>query len=192
MRVYNLPIIASWLVLIAYWVLSASRAKRSVRASWPWRREIGLRVAVFALVLVALHFLRAHREFRTDLRNTINTSLIWGFLGAALCASGATLAVWARACLGTNWGMPMAEKARPELVMDGPYACIRHPIYAGLILAILGSAIGQNVLWAIPLIFVVPYFVYSSRQEEKLLTGQFPRQYTVYIKRTKMLIPFVI
>ena len=174
MLVYSLLIVASWLVLIAYWVLSASRAKRSVRASWSWRREIGLRVAVFALVLVALHFLRAHREFRTDLRNTIHTSLIWGFLGAALCASGATLAVWARACLGTNWGMPMAEKARPELVMDGPYAYIRHPIYAGLMLAMVGSSIAQTVLWAIPLIFAVPYFVYSARQEEKLMTRQFP------------------
>lgn len=88
--------------------------------------------------------------------------------------------------------MPMAEKAGPELVMDGPYAYIRHPIYAGLILAMLGSAIGQNVLWAIPLIFAVPYFVYSSRQEEKLLTGQFPRQYPAYMKRTKMLIPFIL
>jgi len=47
--------------------------------------------------------------------------------------------------LGRNWGMPMPLKEQPELVTSGPYARIRHPIYTGLILAMLGSAIGVNI-----------------------------------------------
>jgi protein-S-isoprenylcysteine O-methyltransferase Ste14 len=192
MAIYNLLIAASWLVFIAYWVLLATHAKLSVRAGWSWRREIGIRIAVLVLVLVALHFWRAHHAPRSALRNAINKNLIAGFLGAALCASGVILAVWARVCLGRNWGMPMSEKTSPELVMDGPYAYIRHPIYAGLMLAMIGSAIGQSVLWVIPLLIGGPYFVYSARREEKLMTGHFPRQYPAYVRHTHMLIPFVL
>ena len=121
----------------------------------------------------------------------VNTNLIAGFVGAALCACGVTLAIWARVCLGRDWGMPMEEKAHPELVTEGPYATIRHPIYAGIILAILGSAIGQSVLWAIPLLIIGPYFVYSAGRKEKMMTEQFPNQYPAYLKRTRMIIPFI-
>jgi protein-S-isoprenylcysteine O-methyltransferase Ste14 len=192
MAIYNLLIGASWLVLIAYWVLLAPHAKRSISAGWSWRREIGIRVAVVVFVLVGLHFWRAHHAPRFALRNAINKHQIAGFLGAALCASGVILAVWARGYLGRNWGMPMSEKASPELVMDGPYAYIRHPIYAGIMLVMIGSAIGQSVLWVIPLLIGGTYFVYSARREEELLSGHFPREYPAYVRHTHMLIPFVL
>ena len=190
MAIYKLLILGSWLTLIAYWALLARSAKRSVRGKWQWRREIGLRLAILILVLLALHVGRTHH---IRLRHyLVNVNPIAGFSGAALCSCGVILAVWARVCLGGNWGMPMAEKADPELVMRGPYAYIRHPIYAGVILAILGSAIGQTVLWVIPLFIVGPYFVYSARREERLMAERFPLQYPGYRKRTKMLIPFIL
>jgi hypothetical protein len=46
----------------------------------------------------------------------------------------------------------MSRKEQPELVTSGPYAHIRHPIYTGLILAMLGSAIGVNVFWLVLLV----------------------------------------
>jgi protein-S-isoprenylcysteine O-methyltransferase Ste14 len=188
MALYRLLILASWLVLIVSWALLGGRAKPSVGGEWRWTREIGVRLIIFILVLLALQVLRAH-----DLQHyAVNTNLIAGFTGAGLCVCGVTLAVWARVCLGRNWGMPMAEKADPELVTSGPYASIRHPIYAGVILAILGSAIGQSVVWAIPLLFVSPYFVYSARREERRMAEQFPLQYPQYRKRTSMLIPFLL
>ncbi len=88
--------------------------------------------------------------------------------------------------------MPMAEKVSPELITGGPYAYIRHPIYAGILLAVLGSAIGQSVLWAIPLFIAGPYFVYSARREERWMAEQFPFEYSEYMKRTRMLIPFIL
>jgi protein-S-isoprenylcysteine O-methyltransferase Ste14 len=190
MAIYNLLILASWLTLIAYWVLLARSAKRSVTGKWHWPREIGLRLAILILVLFVLHVLRAHHI--RPWRYVVNTNRIAGYFGAATCLCGVILAVSARVSLGRNWGMPMTEKAHPELVTGGPYAYTRHPIYAGFILAILGSAIGQTVLWAIPLFIVGPYFVYSARREERLMAEQFPLQYPGYRKRTKMLIPFIL
>ena len=54
-----------------------------------------------------------------------------------LVALGLGLAIWARAHIGRNWGLPMSRKAYPELVTSGPYAVIRHPIYVGILLAAL-------------------------------------------------------
>jgi protein-S-isoprenylcysteine O-methyltransferase Ste14 len=102
---------------------------------------------------------------------------------------GFGLAINARWHLGRNWGMPMSRKEQPDLVSSGPYAHIRHPIYTGLILAMLGSAIGVNVFWLLILVPVGAYFIYSARREETLMLQLFPEQYAAYMARTGMLAP---
>lgn len=86
--------------------------------------------------------------------------------------------------------MPMSRKENPELVTSGPYAYVRHPIYAGILLAMLGSAIAASVVWVIPLTLFGAYFVYSARREEELMTRQFPAEYSAYMKRSSMLLPW--
>jgi len=88
--------------------------------------------------------------------------------------------------------MPTSKQENPELVTTGPYALVRHPIYGGMLVAMLGSAIGQSVLWLLPLIVYAPSFIRSARREEKLLLEQFPERYRAYMQRTKMLLPFVL
>ena len=61
-------------------------------------------------------------------------------------ASGIGLAIWARIHLGRNWGMPTSQKADPELVTTGPYRFVRHPIYTGLLVALLGTALAVGEL----------------------------------------------
>jgi hypothetical protein len=90
---------------------------------------------------------------------------------------------------GERAGMPMSRKEQPELVTSGPYAFIRHPIYTGLILATLGSAIGVNIFWAVMLVPVGAYFIFSARREETVMLQLFPEQYTAYMARTGMLAP---
>jgi protein-S-isoprenylcysteine O-methyltransferase Ste14 len=83
----------------------------------------------------------------------------------------------------------MSRKEQPELVTSGPYAFIRHPIYTGLILAMLGSAIGVNVFWAVLLVPVGAYFALSARREETVMLQLFPEEYAAYMARTGMLAP---
>ena len=192
MTFYSWIIVALWLIFAAYWIVSARGAKRTIGSAWVRRREAGLRLAILALVLLALRI----SIFRHALRNAgfyaVNKSIPMGIAGAALCALGIGLAILARYYLGRNWGLPMSRKENPELVTAGPYAFIRHPIYTGLLLAMLGSAIGESIFWLAPLILCVPYFIYSARREEKLMIEQFPERYPAYIKRTRMLLPFVL
>ena len=68
-------------------------------------------------------------------------SLILAVIGTLVFACGIGLAVWARLHLGRNWGMPMTQRAEPELVTSGPYRFVRHPIYSGLLAAMLGTAL---------------------------------------------------
>ena len=112
-------------------------------------------------------------------------------IGLALFLLGLGLAVWARLYLGRNWGMPMSRKDDPELVTTGPYHWVRNPIYSGLILAMIGTAIAVSVAWLIAAVLLGGYFVYSAIKEGAYLAGQFPDTYPAYQASTKMLIPFV-
>lgn len=187
MTLYRWIIVGLWLLFVAYWAVAAVGTKRSA-GKRPWRREIGLRV-VLILVIAALLQSRSTRQFFAETQRHISHSNTLGWIGAVLCLLGFGLAISARWHLGRNWGMPMSRKEQPELVTSGPYALIRHPIYTGLALAMLGSAIAVNIFWLLPLVLVGAYFIYSARREEAVMLQQFPEQYAAYTARTGMLVP---
>ncbi len=191
MTIYNWLIVALWLIFIAYWAIMGARAKRTIGARF-WGREAGLRVAVVVLVLLALRLPVVRHALRNMRAYAAAASPLMGLIGVVLCAFGVGLAIWARSHLGRNWGMPMTRKENPELVTSGPYAYVRHPIYTGMLIAALGTAISISPFWLIPLVLLGVYFVYSARREEKLMMEQFPGQYPQYMSRTKMLVPFVL
>jgi protein-S-isoprenylcysteine O-methyltransferase Ste14 len=191
MTIDNRLIAAFWLIFIVYWAAMAVGAKKNIGARF-WSREIGLRVGAIVLVLLALRLPVFRQALRNALAYAPSSSALMGAVGVVLCALGIGLAIWARAYLGRNWGMPMSRKENPELVTTGPYAYVRHPIYTGMLIAMLGSAIGESPFWSLPLVLFGIYFVYSARREEKLMMVQFPDQYRAYMKRTKMLVPFIL
>jgi protein-S-isoprenylcysteine O-methyltransferase Ste14 len=190
MTIFRAIIPALWLVFAVYWGISALRAKRSLGIT-PWWRQSLLRGGIVVLIIAALHFTGAGRALRAVHAYQAH-SIVLGAIGATLVLLGLGLAIYARVYLGRNWGMPMSRKEEPELVTGGPYAFVRHPIYTGIALAMLGSAIGESVFWAVLLIAFAPYFVYSARREEELMCEQFPGQYPDYMRRTNMIVPFVL
>lgn len=116
---------------------------------------------------------------------------IGGIIGVLLCGCGIGFAIWARKHLGKNWGMPMTQKEKPELITSGPYSYVRHPIYTGVLIAILGSVFVSGTEWFVVFILAGIYFIYSAKTEEKNLQKEFPETYPTYIKRTKLIIPFI-
>lgn len=184
---YRSIIAGLWLLFVVYWAVAAVGAKRNA-SSRPWRGGIGLRLVLILLIATVLRS-PSLRDFLAEAQRSTSHSDIFGWTGVALCVLGFGLAISARWYLGSNWGMPMSRKEQPELVTRGPYAFIRHPIYTGLILAMLGSAIGVNISWALMLVPVGAYFIYSARREEAVMLQQFPEQYAAYMARTGMLAP---
>jgi protein-S-isoprenylcysteine O-methyltransferase Ste14 len=175
------------LLFVAYWAIAAVGAKRNASPRF-LRGGIGLRLIIIFLIAAVLQS-PSLREFLAQAQRSAGQSGILISTGVALCVVGFGLAIYARWHLGRNWGMPMSRKEQPELITSGPYAYIRHPIYTGLLLAILGSAIGANISWALMLIPVGAYFILSARQEESAMLQQFPQQYSAYMARTGMLVP---
>jgi len=190
MTIFQWIIPALWLLFLVYWAVSAIGAKRSLDTSAWWKQSL-LRGGIVVLTLAAIHFAGAGHALRAAQAYQAHSALL-GAIGALLVLLGVGLAIFARVYLGRNWGMPMSRKAEPELVTGGPYAFVRHPIYTGIILAMLGSAIGESIIWALPLVLFAPYFIYSARREEELMREQFPAQYPDYMRRTKMIVPFVL
>jgi protein-S-isoprenylcysteine O-methyltransferase Ste14 len=113
-----------------------------------------------------------------------------GAVGAALCVAGLVFAIWARAALGRSWGMPMTVRDETELVVSGPYAYVRHPIYTGVSAMLIGTALVQPVGW-LPAVVLIAYFLFSAGREEADMQRQFPDVYPGYKHRTKKLVPFV-
>jgi protein-S-isoprenylcysteine O-methyltransferase Ste14 len=180
MSVLKTSILVAWLVFWIYWLIAAVGAKEGSR---PRRtRPPGLLIAVLGFLLL--------RIFRADALAVHNPIL--QVLGAILFVSGLALAVWARIYLGRNWGMPMTQKDEPELVTSGPYHLVRHPIYSGILLAVLGTSLATNLYWLIAGAVMGAYFLYSARVEEGVMIASFPSTYPGYRQRTKMLIPFLL
>jgi len=156
-----------------------------------WRRGILIRFALFAVAVAIIYFEDRRSGSRIAFQAPIH-SIPLGILGDILCAAGVAFAIWARVHLGRNWGMPMTLREGHELVTSGPYALVRHPIYTGFLLAMLGSAFAVDPYWIIIFVLAGIYFICSARTEEKAMVKQFPGEYPAYMKRTKMLIPFVL
>lgn len=85
----------------------------------------------------------------------------------------------------------MTEKNDPELVTTGPYRLVRHPIYAGILCAGVGTALALDWLWLVAVGLAGIYFVYSATVEERYMTERFPDAYPAYRRSTKMLVPFI-
>jgi protein-S-isoprenylcysteine O-methyltransferase Ste14 len=87
----------------------------------------------------------------------------------------------------------VCAQAEHRLITNGPYARLRHPIYSGLLLAMLGTAIAGNqvrMYLAIPIAFCA--FWYKSRLEERLLLHAIGARYQQYHQRTRAMIPGVL
>jgi len=170
-----------WAAFWIYWLVAAISTKRSHVA---WSRELRIRAVVFvgAVLLVRLG------AFKHD---GLNSNPWRAGLGLLLFALGLGFAIWARLNIGRNWGTPMSRKDQPELVTSGPYRFVRHPIYSGILLGGVGTAVALSWLWLIAVALAGVYFVYSATVEERYLTEQFPDTYPMYKRSTKMLVPLI-
>jgi protein-S-isoprenylcysteine O-methyltransferase Ste14 len=172
-------VLGLWGAFGVYWLVAAAGAKEGARTRRI--RPPGL------LILAAFALVRVLKPGSLAVHNPALQAV-----GMILLLCGLGFAVWARIHLGRNWGMPMTQKAEPELVTSGPYRSVRHPIYSGILLALLGTALATNLYWLIALAIIGAYFVYSARVEERLMATSFPAAYPGYRATTKMLIPFVM
>jgi protein-S-isoprenylcysteine O-methyltransferase Ste14 len=123
-------------------------------------------------------------------RQLLPHSLVTIIVGSAFCLLGWALAIWARLCLANNWSASVTLKQGHTLVQRGPYAAIRHPIYSGLLLALLGTAMVQGLTRSfVGLLLLTALWLTKADAEEQLLRSAFGDVYSGYQARTGALLP---
>lgn len=182
---FEAAFIAAWGALYAVWFIAARSSKPAERTTSSVTRLLQ------SAIIIAGYFLISGYGNLGRLSSSLwpQTVAIAG-VGLALTCAGVAFAIWARLTLGSNWsGKPMVKQGH-ELIVRGPYALARHPIYTGMLLATLGTGIAVDQLRILAgLALVLLAFAIKIRQEERLMLETFPGQYPEYRRRVKALIP---
>jgi protein-S-isoprenylcysteine O-methyltransferase Ste14 len=185
--VYRHIISVLWIAWAAYWLISAANSKATVR-----RESLASRLG-YVLPLLVGGLLIGWRHLPWEWLNARlwPRSLTAYWIGVALLAAGLAFSVWARVHLGRNWSGSVTVKESHELIRTGPYGIVRHPIYTGLIAAMLGTAIASGtVRAALGVVIVTASFLYKLRLEEAFMRETFPDQYPGYAASVPRLVPF--
>ena len=196
MLAYDRVVLGSWLAFLLVWAALAHFVKRDVRggvgASLWWRYSMLRFVLVAVLIIAALRWSRGAPPPTAARRMALfSPPLAVAWIGAALTAIGIAVAISARLYLGRNWSPTPAMKEHHELVTTGPYTYVRHPIYSGIGLAALGSALTGTIFALVVLVVVGIVFLSRIGREERIMLTLFPAEYPAYQARTKRIIPFV-
>jgi protein-S-isoprenylcysteine O-methyltransferase Ste14 len=177
---------ALWILFALYWLVSAlNRKKTKKRESWAQRMR-------YVLPLVAAFWLLSRPEAHYGWLGArfVPDTPATEWIGVLLTAAGVGIALWARWHLGANWSGVVTLKEGHELIRTGPYRAIRHPIYTGILLAILGSVVGLGEVRGLVAMAVAWFSFYlKARREESFLEQEFGPGFEAHTKGTGMFLP---
>lgn len=179
-------IVWTWEALGMLWLAGYAFTKPTLRTQSLGARSLNILVGTFGFAMLGFSWFNRGWLANRFVPDTQNLRLA----GFALTLAGALFAAWARLMLGANWSGRPSVKAGHELVVKGPYALTRHPIYTGLLLAVAGTALAVG-RWRAVIGFVVIAIAFAAKisHEERLMMQTFPDAYPGYRKRVKALIP---
>jgi protein-S-isoprenylcysteine O-methyltransferase Ste14 len=177
---------ALWLVWLAVWYLAAIFTRRTVARESPVSQ---LSYGVFIWAGAAMLFF--HLAPWQMLTRPLFSPTAWiPWAGVALVALGLVYSMWARKQLGALWSAAVTLKQEHAIVRTGPYAITRHPIYTGLLLALVGTMLVRNEVAALlGCALIAIGVVLKVRREEALLTQHFGDAYLEYRAAVPRLVP---
>ena len=178
-----------WLGWALYWFVSSFSASVPKRVQNSAARL--LHRAELALVAALLTF--PQLGFGWLGRQIVPRSNGLSLIASVLLVAGLGFAVWARVHLGNNWSGHVTLKPGHRLIRSGPYSIVRHPIYTGILTAMIGSAIAVDEFRGVlAVIIAAETFVRKLRLEERWLTEEFGDEYVRYRREVKAIVPGII
>jgi len=187
--VYSGLIGGLWLAWLIYWFSAARDVKpvshhESLPSRFSYMAPLLLGGIVMSLAHAPLPWLNA--------RFLPRTILIYG-IGVAILVAGLFETVWARRHLGRNWSGTITVKEGHSLVRSGPYGYVRHPIYSGLILALIGTAIAIGEWRGLVGTFLIAAsFAIKLSLEERMLAPVFGEELVRYRAEVPALFPRLV
>ena len=186
---YSAPIPLLWIAWCVYWWIASRAVKQTVRVESAASRAAHIVPLVIAGSLLFFDHLPRHFLEQRILPATPTT--FW--TGVVLTALGLGFSIAARRALGRNWSGLVTLKQDHELIRSGPYRFARHPIYTGLLLAFVGSAVARAEWRGVLAVAIVFVALWRKLQlEERWMVETFGDAYRRYRTEVKALIPFVL
>ena len=133
---------------------------------------------IFLLLTIGLHFI-------LPLMQLIYAP--YRFIGILLLGIGIWLNLWADGLFKKkNTTVKPFEKSS-ALILEGPFRFSRHPMYLGMVIALLGVAIilGSLITFLAPIAFFLTMYMVFIRYEEKAMEQTFSQGYLDYKKRVR-------
>ncbi len=178
-----------WIAVGIIWLAGSISSKSTKRQEPNLARLFHLTLMILASVLLFTNVFPA--PFLQS--RIVPDSTASDLAGLTLTLAGCFLAVWARVFLGGNWSALVTLKKDHTLIRSGPYAFVRHPIYSGLLLGMLGTAIASGEVRGFLAVALALFaWLGKSQVEEQFMTDQFGAEYREYQHRVKRLIPFLL
>jgi protein-S-isoprenylcysteine O-methyltransferase Ste14 len=186
---FTLLFVGMWVGWFVLWRVMALRVKAAAQSEGLASRLSHLAPLVIAGCLLAA----PHVPFPVLNDRFVPLALWPDWLGVALTSTGLLFCVWARFVLAGNWSDFVQVKQDHELVIDGPYQWVRHPIYTGLLLMFAGTALAVGEWRAVLAVVIAAAALWRKlKLEEAVMRRQFGDAYARYAERTRALIPFVL
>jgi protein-S-isoprenylcysteine O-methyltransferase Ste14 len=180
---------AVWFAWAAFWFFSSLSASAPKRVQNPSARLLHLAELFLAFALLTFPNLGLGW---LGLRIVPRTEALF-VSGAAMLVIGMGFAVWARVHLGEYWSGNVTLKPGHRLIRTGPYALVRHPIYTGLLLGFVGTAVAiDEYRGVLAVAIITEAWVRKLRLEERWLTEEFGAEYDSYRRDVKALVPGVV
>lgn len=187
-----LPTLVFVIVIICWFVFAGVFLLRKKPPSPPdSKREPG---SLFGVALQGVSYgivWGVHRAPFTPIIPSEPISIVAGLLAICAAVGSVWLITMAVKTLGKEWSLTARLVEGHKLATSGPYALVRHPIYAGMLgmLVATGLAISH---WAALLVALVIFFVGTTiriRSEEKLLREAFGEQFETYARSVRAIVP---
>jgi protein-S-isoprenylcysteine O-methyltransferase Ste14 len=178
-----------WWLFTAVWLGAAPFAKPTI-----YKQPVWSRLEQIILGGLGLYLLFGSSRIATS---RLNDSIFPVTSGIALCGlflvvCGIAFAIWARLTLGGNWSGTVTLKEGHRIIQRGPYRIVRHPIYTGLLLALLGSALERGLLRSLLGVLICALGLWLKvLAEEQLLVGNFGEEYLIYRRKVRTLVPYL-
>ncbi len=179
-------IAAAWIVWLVVWVLAAGWSARTAS-----HHDLGAESPSRVLTLAAVvMILASYWPLPQAMLWTSTREIGWAMAGLVVLGLGFTWA--ARLHLGPLWSSTSAPTEDHRIVETGPYAVVRHPVYAGLLLAVAATAIERGRLEAVAgaLVLIAGISLRAKLEERFLRRDLGDADYSSYRRRVPMLIPF--
>jgi len=179
-------VLAAWLAFAIFWLVEGLKAKPAEKREPP-----GERLAHILLMTVAFYLVFPHRLRLGILDQRLLPREPWlATLGVALTCAGVAFAMWARHHIGQYWSARVSIVSEHKLIRTGPYARIRHPIYTGMLLALVGTGlVVDRYRVLVGLAMALFGFARKARKEEAFLAAQFGEAFEEHRRQTGFLLP---